>query len=148
MAEGEEDLAADMDDEESSPAPRQPMTLMNFLSAQRPNDTPDDDDAPRSPFDDLRTLSSDSNSPIIGFNLDTLSRLRDSGVSPATALALLQEAVRIGKTSVISVILDSYKDQVRVDTDVFCLAVEMTSYWFVYFFKSSRRWWKDTSTRS
>jgi len=100
-----------MDDEESSPAPRQPMTLMNFLSAQRPNDTADDDDSPRSPFDDLRTLSSDSNSPIIGFNLDTLSRLRDSGVSPATALALLQEAVRIGKTSVISVILDSYKDQ-------------------------------------
>jgi len=84
--------------------------LMNFLSAQRHNEA-SDGDSPRSPFDDLRTMSGNSASPIIGFNLETLSRLRDSGVSAATALALLQEAVRIGKTSVISVILDSYKDQ-------------------------------------
>ena len=69
----------------------------------------------RSPLDDLRSFTTgDPLSPIIAFNLETLSRLRDSGVSAATALALLQEAVRIGKTSVISVILETYKDQVSL----------------------------------
>ena len=113
MADGQD--IAEAEDEGEPRSPRQPVTLMNFLSAQRPPSNDDDDDeedSPRSPFDDLRTMPRDTVSPIIGFNLETLSRLRDSGVSSATALALLQEAVRIGKTSVIRVILDSYKDQV------------------------------------
>ena len=116
----QEDDDREADAMEGRPIVRQQITLMNFLSAQRvptivndDDDDDDDDESPRSPFDDLRSLSTtDSMSPIIAFNLETLSRLRDSGVSSATALALLQEAVRIGKTSVINVILDSYRDQV------------------------------------
>jgi len=113
----QEDDDREADAMEGRPIVRQQITLMNFLSAQRVpsivnDDDDDDDESPRSPFDDLRSLSTtDSMSPIIAFNLETLSRLRDSGVSSATALALLQEAVRIGKTSVIKVILDSYRDQ-------------------------------------
>jgi len=113
MADGDEEIDMEDGDQGEPRSPNQPVTLINFLSAQRPssNDDPDDDDSPRDPFDDLRTLSGDSVSPIIGFNLETLARMRDSGVSSTTALALLQEAVRIGKTNVISVILEAYNDQ-------------------------------------
>ena len=102
-------------------------------------DIDNDDGRVGSPLERLRSLSGDPQSPIIAFNYETLSQLRNSGVSAATALALLQEAVRIGKTNVINVILETYKDQVHlVCFCTFCWIFDRV--YLLYWLARRRKW--------